>query len=489
MAGKDFSLIALAALTTKLTIIDGVLMQRATSSSVRQDHKPVHQGVYGAANRTIPITGRTSDGLGTPGLMTQDFSTDLKAWAQSPTLQSAHSWHECNGYCFFDVQAAGLEFDCTEPESQAIAYGSETHNAFLAAANAAVNQMHLSTSETVFSISFGPQYTSPGTNIGANLTMDILCTFANDSGDGSDCPGTLYKQSCILRPAVITYPVFIKYDPLSSTDTTPRLMLGITYDLYAYGEYTPVVEEHSNGSAATDSYLAGLRQRLTIYLGGSSSIAWYNSSLTPGWQISQQGNAPQYLTNAPAQSQCGYIYADPINPDPNSNVQSVVAAISQIMWDLATGLGCFTLPDAESQEMNAAYTQYDALMLKPAVHYSTNTNYTYGAVASIIICRLLVLPVYWRHWELGRKVSLGPFEIAHAFRSPMTPAPMQNVGSIEQLMREVGDRRVRFGDRRVRFGDIVAGDAKGILGVAEAQLVAPMEGTRSGSGERHDGVR
>lgn len=43
---------------------------------------------------------------------------------------------------------------------------------------------------------------------------------------------------------------------------------------------------------------------------------------------------------------------------------------------------------------------------------------TKDVAASAISCVLCVLPVYWKYWELGRAVTLGPFEIAASFQAP-----------------------------------------------------------------------
>ncbi|EME84606.1 uncharacterized protein MYCFIDRAFT_210925 [Pseudocercospora fijiensis CIRAD86] len=106
--------------------------------------------------------------------------------------------------------------------------------------------------------------------------------------------------------------------------------------------------------------------------------------------------------------------------------------------------------------------QYSAVEYKDTIHYRTNWAYGIGAIASTFFCVLCVLPVYWGWWQLGRKVTLGPFEIAHAFRSPMT-AQAAN-GGIEEVLKQVGQREVQY-------GHIVAGDARGVVGVAEPEFV------------------
>ena len=445
---------------------------------------PINKTISGFANTSLAITGRTMDRSGDPGLMTQSLSNDLKAWAQSPLALPAGGWNGCDGLCFLQVPAIGFEFDCSAPALQPIAYGSETQNAQAASSNGTLNSTKLSTSETVFSISFGTQYSFLGEDnlphVDANLTMDILYTQAHDVASG-DCPGTLYSQSCVLRPAIVSYPVYITNDTTGLT-SSPTLSLGMTYDMWSSNSssisppafdrsrkqqagyevlnYFPVLESHVYGDEP-ESYLAGLQQGFNMYLGGRATFDYGGNT---GWQISQLGNAPQYLTNAPEQRQCGYIYANPMNPDPTANVQSVVAAVNEMMFALATDLGRLAT-ETDMSAMPAGWSNYTAITRKPAVHYQTNVPYMIGAVASIAVCIMLVLPVYWGYWQLGRKVSLGPFEIAHAFRSPMTARA--NNSTIDGVMESVGQQQVKF-------GKIVEGDARGVTGIAEPEYVAPL---------------
>lgn len=104
-------------------------------------------------------------------------------------------------------------------------------------------------------------------------------------------------------------------------------------------------------------------------------------------------------------------------------------------------------------------------MYSEGIHYKTKIWYMIGAAISTLLVVICVLPVYYGYWELGRKVTLGPVEIAHAFRSPMTAQATS--GRIDGLVKEIGQTEVQF-------GHIVAGDAKGVLGIAEPQYVARL---------------
>jgi hypothetical protein len=56
-----------------------------------------------------------------------------------------------------------------------------------------------------------------------------------------------------------------------------------------------------------------------------------------------------------------------------------------------------------------------------------------------------VMPLFWGFWQLGRKVSLEPLEIARALRAPILANVKNRDAPIDDVMEEVGDRRVQYG--------------------------------------------
>ena len=90
----------------------------------------------------------------------------------------------------------------------------------------------------------------------------------------------------------------------------------------------------------------------------------------------------------------------------------------------------------------------NSLQIKDAIHYKTNYLFVGLAVASMLGCILLIIPSFWRYGELGRQVTLGPMEIASAFRAPMLEtgvAGQKAAGNLEELIEQVGDRKVVYG--------------------------------------------
>lgn len=120
LSGRYFNFIALAALAAKLTIIDGVLLQRATTTEIQTDWDPnnINKNVRGYANETIPITGYVAPEMGESLNLLDTFSQHLLGWSLSGGQFPAGEWNDndnfanCNGLCFLNVTGAGFEIDC-----------------------------------------------------------------------------------------------------------------------------------------------------------------------------------------------------------------------------------------------------------------------------------------------------------------------------------------------------------------------------------------
>ncbi|KXS95253.1 hypothetical protein AC578_9458 [Pseudocercospora eumusae] len=312
----------------------------------------------------------------------------------------------------------------------------------------------------------------------SNLTIDITYTQASATNDlGTTCSGSIYKQTCTLRPAIYKYPVMIQNYTLGIRHLQ-GVSVGVTEESYLTGrsdmttEYDPIskqqigfefvayqdIYEHysqAGGTIDVNTTLAGLQRAFEVVMGGQANASYGG---TGGWQLTQDSSAQLY-SSRDANGGCARWYENPLDPSRQTNVhvKSVVSSINQIMFAISTNI-------TNNATLNPppVVNQYSAVQFRDTIHYRTNWTYGIGAIASTFFCVLCVLPVYWGWWQLGRKVTLGPFEIAHAFRSPMT-AQAAN-GGIEELLKQVGHREVQY-------GHIVAGDAKGVLGVAEPEFV------------------
>jgi hypothetical protein len=458
--------------------------------------------------------------------MSKALNLEMQAWSQQGSVYQS-PFQNCEGTCYLNVPAAGFEIDCSPPVVTEIDNGRTTVNAlslmldargiedgsrpvgitaltgdlaFISGKNGSGEDTYLTANDTaslaraqayneangtapLFNIHFTREFLgldSPGPD-GTNysyIAMDMTFTNAHDidptSGSSAVCPGQATRQSCRLRPAVVSYPLQItNYEgahslngirlgtPHKQGDNSSHVVLKqepYDYNLKQQGGFKVLRHEDINTSFE-DSVrrLGGLQLAFETYLGGNASI-YFGGAVNFIPEI--EGGVYKYLLNAEdVESNCGYRWMNPLEPgnQTESLTQSVVSSINEIM--LLTNLGIPAIWNTSSAPL-AATSSFNATMYRDTVHYSTNKWYMIGAVISNFICVLCVLPSYWGFWQLGRKVALSPFEIAAAFRSPM----VNTGGTIDDILKENGHQPVQF-------GRIVTGDAAGQLGVAEPEFV------------------
>lgn len=463
LSWKHFNFIALAALTTKLAIVDSILLQRATSTYTGQDEAVKASDISGFINNTIPITGSVTGRGALPGTWTNNTIMDLTIWQQSGGLIGAW-FNGCDGLCDVWIPGAGFEITCN-PSKQNIDLGTSAVQAQEAwsewySNNETGAEPNMTTTYDMFRVEFAADYR---TNIHGDIyddgidystiSMNIVYTQASDSNNDSSgsCPGTMVQRTCTLRPAVINYyaavqnypsdlhsqvGVMLEYTADAVLDTTGISAYAIynqttkQQDGYEVLRYNDIYEDHSFNLNGGYSQLAGLLEVFETYLSGNSSITWTGAA---GFNIAQEGLAGSMLTDWPSNSSgCGYQYHDPTS--------YIVSQINQLMF-------IYTLDpyDADVNNNSTYTTSLTGLLYRDSVHYQTDFHYMWGALASMFFCVICVLPSYYGYWQLGRKVTLGPFEIANAFRSPVLESEASNC-EVKELIRVVGDRRVKYGE-------------------------------------------
>nr|POE74631.1 hypothetical protein CFP56_37162 [Quercus suber] len=482
---------------SQLTIIDSTLLQKAFDTEIRTDHAKF-VNLTGYANETIPNTGRVSTRSSDPGLLAKNFNDDLKVWAQGGGVLP-NSYAGCDGLCYLHVPGAGFEFDCTAANVTSINYGNQTMAATAAlstnACSSPNSKLCLNATAgyepTLFSLTFDAQYYDGPYGY---ITMNIIYTNATDAASTSgSCPGKLYQQTCKLRPAVVNYPVKIEaYKDAHATSSMSLAVDPATFDNTTFGtfnssgkqqnyfdilRYEDVVESHITVADDSRTRLGGVAQGLAMYLGGNTTMTYSGAG---GFYLYQGGNAPAYLSNdlgvqegqGSTSQFCGFQYYDPLTPQPNIvgsvadpsyryTVPSVIGKINQIMFALALDVS----NEDDDKDVLAGSLSRNATVYIDTIHYVREAGYMWGAFASIIVCVLCVLPVYWGYWQLGRAVTLGPFEIAAAFRAPNLYHPSN--APIDQLIKDP-----EVGERAVKYGAIVGGAAQGKIGVAEPEVVS-----------------
>jgi hypothetical protein len=488
--GKYFNFIALAALAAKLTIIDGILLQKAAGTTLGDDPMR-HVKCEMFMNDTMPFTA-TVDKFGELGNLIGWFDTEVDAWTRNAGIFT--NWYvECDGVCLLEVHGTGFAVDC-QTEEIAIDYGlAVSQEAIELASVNDTSTLNVTGDRTLFDVSFETLYGTTGQN-GDYSRIMMNITFTNttvNENNPNSCPGTQTRHSCVLRPAIISYPVTIE-DSTLTAEKNPIANMYLGYNTTSYGgqlyytedggetvytddiersaltnttaydrstqqlrnysvvSYKDVLERDPSLAAGSSTVMGGFATVLDQYFNGDSFLSSNDSRfiLSPYGLAGQQPFKVAYNDTAPG---CGYQYYDPLD--------FIIRHINLLTFTLSVD-PFFRNPDNNyTMETNVTAKQYSQ-----SIHYQTNHGFMYGALASILVCVLCVLPSYWGYWQLGRDVTLGPFEIANAFRAPILDHPSVANAGVKDLIREVGQREVKY-------GEMVHTDASGRLAIAEPEAV------------------
>jgi hypothetical protein len=438
---RYLNFIALAALAAKLAIIDSILLQRALQTYNAQDH---------ARNLTMqaplftawPSTGVVNSQEKQVSYIRMDFQNNVVSpWAGGAGASPVPSaFSGCDGVCQGTFEGVGFAFS---GESVVPGGGGPVSTSQV---NLTDPIWHNGTSVPIFDVSFEMSWANT-TKKYSSIFAHILFFVVND---GPDCSGQFFESRYEIRPALLDVDfMFQDYSKLSVGVSTPTINAGNVLRIPAGDSFSRWssfwnedgdqrngfhVKKHLDYPEDTGSIgnttLGGVFLALQRYVGSSANITYNTASKK--WDLSQQGT---YALQMAASSSAGDMAPGSCNYEYWLGTDSsVIAAINELAFELTTS----PTPDGTQQNVTTVQQAY-------GIHYKTNFGFMAGAVVSMVLCVILVLPSYWKFWELGRPVSLAPVEIANAFRAPVLDSSKASNAMVGDLLREVGDRRVMFG--------------------------------------------
>ncbi len=455
---KYLNFIALAALATKVAIIDGILLQRATQTYQAND--PTKNITITAPYVTsFPITGVIAKGHNAVTIPEYTFqNTVAQQWNGGSLNPSSSSLFQgCNGVCEGTLPTVGFAYSCDTVTNSLFRY-VDVQPLNL------TDPKYQNASIPIFDVSFTMSWANATKNY-TSIIFDAL--FYTAAGEDGDCSGNVGHMRCEMRPASLKSDFsVINYDSLteaSGTGSSASLQLGwllhsktmgkqsgdsssVAQALNAWNtkgdqlntfevdSFLPIAEDGSPGN----STMGGIQLVLQEYMGASANISYNATSKL--WDLQSEGtfaNTMLGFGQGYVPDTCNYMYAQ-------GTGLKIIYAINNLAMSIST---------------SQAYSQSDPFHLqvqqtKLGVHYKTAYAYMAAAIASMILCTFLVIPTYWGYWELGRPVSLAPVEIASAFMAPVLDHPAAGKGVVDDLLVEVGHRKIMFGhlDEENRLG-------------------------------------
>jgi hypothetical protein len=481
-SGKRFNVIALAALMTKFAVIDSTLFQKATRTIITQ------QKEYTNATVTAWIeTKWTPNSGGIPGDEGTIKSVDA-AWAGvidayngkiangkvHDLLEEYSSFFDCpfRQECSGSIKAIGFAFDC-QTETEDVDYGVQRQS----------QQGGSSASYPLWDVKFGTQWATADKPY-ADVKLEMLYVDSHNGSTADSCPGTLTRRTCLIRPAIVEYPVTVM-KPSEEELKGKNIVTHIKFfnDNKTWPLSAPLPDQQIDDlkvvayADLNETFAAVSTVGAMTYVFNSLYSSSANLTYGSAWDISSRGAQAQSLfyaaDSAAAHDSCGYNIAARDRDDPAIEVLRKLNTLSFVAALYLNGA-----PQLDRGARGAAHLAHqsiDTAVTGIVEQYKTSFAYVGGALAATLVTVLLVLPVYWGFWQLGRKVTLGPLEISHAFNAPIiAPDRTKNHhGDFEEVLNEVGKRRVRYGQ--------LVGAPPGQMGLAEPSRVVVPDARHGGT--------
>jgi hypothetical protein len=466
---------------TKFAVVDSTLFQKATKTIVTQ------QKEYANVNMTAWIeTDWVAKSGGIPGkdgsIKTVDatWASVLRAYNGKiangkvhDTLKDYASFFDCpyRQECSGAVEGLGFMFNCTS-QYENVDYGLQRSE----------GPENINTSYPLWDVNFTPSWATE-TKPYATITLEMLYVDSRAGENEHSCPGTKTIRTCDIVPAVVQYPVTV--------------MIPSQEELEGKNIVTHVKFFNANDSVPVGTDISGIEQidgikvtrhvNLTEQFNETSTVgalAYIMNNLyksradlnyESGWEIDSQGaSAPTTFyadSDEPEKDRCWY------NIDKSGEVDPTIEILRKLnTLSFVTALyikGAPTTDKSLRAGLGMANQTIEASVTGIVEEYLTSFAYVGGALAATFLTVMLVLPVYWGFWQLGRKVTLGPLEISQAFGAPIIAPDKTKAyhGDFDQVLEDVGKRRVQYGQLK---------DAPpGQMGLAEPErIVVPKASHR-----------
>lgn len=496
------SSIALAMLATQVTVLNSILYQASTTTYTAPD-PPKPLSAVAIAAQEFPTTGyvvsNTSFAAQTACecfMIGDSYTPVVNNWQTANGFFSGYnelfrfsdekapvpskSLQYCNGICLGSFEAIGFEIDCQQ---------SQNHTDIAIAAIDAYNTKGNASAWTnlpIFNSSFALEYSTEERNY-SQISIDLQYFQSDNPYDPSpkSCPGKVFKRQCSLRPAIISYPVKVTnftnehivngVQLMSPNVASPDdQMLNDEMPPPAYNSQLKQAEGFSvvryiytqdDREIRSLTQLGGIANAISQVLSSTAAITY--TGVDESWSLSLLGTlAGRMMYGPPNMGSCDCSFQ-------SNSLDIIIASINQLTFLTATGMvdtSSFrglpknktpfpsTLPQAPVVAVDRNYTATfaaaptDATQLTDVVHYKTRFIPLGFAFGITMLCILLVLPAFWHYGELGRRVTLGPVEIASAFGAPILvdnthakEGAEPGSENIDSLIKRIGDRKIVYG--------------------------------------------
>lgn len=178
----------------------------------------------------------------------------------------------------------------------------------------------------------------------------------------------------------------------------------------------------------------------------STSATCSNSTLPPALKFNDPSIifADKYEPNEEEDPLCGLTWKDPM-PSMVSKMQSLAFRTTIAMATAPDSLFAPALTERDLSDLRSTWTQRVSTTGSRTMHlYRASPPLVALGIAVSLIGVIAVVPLYWGFWEMGRKVSLNPLELARAFGAPLMDGLDGNT-TPDMISVERGGVHVKYG--------------------------------------------
>ena len=170
-----------------------------------------------------------------------------------------------------------------------------------------------------------------------------------------------------------------------------------------------------------------------------------NTTVRPSlgnWQESNLSTfANQYYKN---RNTLDHHVADLSCPSSWSNpTDDILAALNNIMFRTALKAASVNQTLYPLEGNFPIHSTIEAIRTTEQSVYQSNMGYLYAAIGILQLGVIVVLPVFYGWWKLGRKFTMSPIDVANAFSAPVLSGTTPGA-DVQQLLREAGHRRIQY---------------------------------------------
>lgn len=444
--------VALSALRSPLNqaavrVVQGNLTSHGTLDVQVAQKLPDNYTAYGVNGMQYGNTSKAS------AYLTDNFDAIVLGYNNRATMKLRHTG--CGDSCETTINGFGFDADCTTVSQDGLFSdpSGETNVMFSADVN-------------IWAQNLSDAYWDSGSNSSTSSKrgVDVDITTPLESWDtavynaglnisiffrSAHGPYPTFRN-CLLQPSVMAYPVTL------TNDSTVTL----------------------NGAWSTDKKIKTVNYTGPFFYEGNiaTEIVYYSSHLTTigGFQyagstlfkssalFNGSDNVPIFdgLLSNLYFNRSSLTWSDPTDDILNAFRELSFRASLHAATDTSLDPTEIGSDQGMGPNQTLAYTGYTIKAL-----YLMDWRYMVGGLVVSLLAALSVLPLFYGFWDLGREVSMNPFEIAMAFDAPLLADAGPHCGAGD-IVKQIGDKHITYGacttqepspPLRLRFG--MSGDS------------------------------